>query len=86
MFGSMGSWCVAIFASPRAPARIMCRIDPAKHGAAIKRKGFGTVIMKGRTCQGYVYVDAGALTAKEALLYWVGQALEFNRTLPEIVK
>jgi hypothetical protein len=33
-----------------------------------------------------VHVDASALKTDKALLYWVGQALEFNRTLPEAAK
>jgi len=64
----------------------MCRIDPAKHSAAIKRAGCRTVIMKGRRYLGHVHVDASVLKTEKALLYWVGQALEFNRTLPEAVK
>ena len=68
------------------PTRIMCRIDPAAHDAAIKRNGCQTVIMKGRPYQGWVHVDAAALTTEKALLYWVGQALEFNRTLAKAAK
>jgi len=64
------------------PRRIMCRIDPATHSAAIKRKGCQTVVMKGRPYHGYVYVDVAALRTEKALLYWVTRALAFNRTLP----
>ena len=76
-----GNLCVTARA-----ARIMCRIDPVTHSAAIKRKGCQIVIMKGRPYQGYVHVDASALTTEKALLYWVGQALAFTRTLPEALK
>ena len=62
--------------------RIMCRIDPAAHSAAIKRKGCRTVVMKGRPYPGYVYVDAAALRTEKALHYWIGEALKFNLTLP----
>ena len=86
MFGSTafmvrGNLCVTA-----RPTRIMCRIDPATHSVAIKREGVQTVIMKGRAYQGYVHVDASALRTEKALLYWVSQALEFNRTLPEAAK
>jgi len=86
MFGSTafmvrGNLCVTA-----RPTRIMCRIDPSAHSAAIQRKGCQSVIMKGRAYQGYVHVDASALKTDKALLYWVGQALEFNRTLPEAAK
>jgi TfoX/Sxy family transcriptional regulator of competence genes len=82
MFGSVGFMVRGKLCVTARPTRIMCRIDPATHGAAIKRKGCRTVLMKGRPYQGYVYVDAPALTTEKALLYWVRQALAFNRTLP----
>ena len=86
MFGSTafmvrGNLCVTA-----RPTRIMCRIDPSVHSAAIKREGVKAVIMKGRAYPGWVHVDASALNTEKALLYWVGQALEFNRTLPEVAK
>ncbi len=79
MFGNIaftvrGKMCV----SARAE-RIMCRIDPAFHDAAVKRKGCRTVVMKGRQYRGYVYVDAAALKTKRALKYWVELALNYNR-------
>ena len=86
MFGSTafmvrGNLCVTA-----RPTRIMCRIDPSAHSAAIKREGAHPVIMKGRAYPGWVHVDASVLKTEKALLYWVGQALEFNRTLPEAAK
>lgn len=86
MFGSTGFMVRGNLCVTARPTRIMCRIDPATHGAAIKRAGVQTVVMKGRAYQGYVHVDASALKTEKALLYWVGQALEFNRTLPEAAK
>ena len=86
MFGSTGFMVRGHLCVTARATRIMCRIDPATHSAAIKRKGCQTVIMKGRAYQGYVHVDASALKTERALLYWVGQALEFNRTLSEAAK
>ena len=86
MFGSVGFMVRGNLCVTARPSRIMCRIDPATHSAAIKRKGCQTVIMKGRPYQGYVYVDAAALRAEKALLYWVAQALAFNRTLRRLAK
>jgi TfoX/Sxy family transcriptional regulator of competence genes len=59
MFGSLafmvgGKMCI----SARAE-RIMCRIDPALHDAALELKGCQTVVMKGRPYRGYVYIDQG---------------------------
>jgi TfoX/Sxy family transcriptional regulator of competence genes len=78
MFGSIafmvrGKICV----SARAE-RIMCRIDPALHDAAIERKGCQTVVMRGRQYRGYVYVGANAVRTGRVLKYWVKLALSYN--------
>jgi len=82
MFGSTGFMVRGHLCVTARATRIMCRIDPATHSAAIKRKGCETVVMKGREYLGYVYVDAAALASKKALQYWIDSALAFNRTLP----
>jgi TfoX/Sxy family transcriptional regulator of competence genes len=61
--------------------RLMCRIDPALHAAALKRKGSRTVVMKGREYRGYVYVDEAAVKTKGALEYWVDLALNYNQAI-----
>ena len=81
MFGSIafmvrGKMCV----SARAE-RIMCRIDPAKHDAALKRPGCRTVVMRGRPYRGYVHVAADAIGTKRALEYWVKLALHHNQAV-----
>ncbi|MCL4507242.1 MAG: TfoX/Sxy family protein [Chloroflexi bacterium] len=65
MYGSTafmvnGKLCMSI-----GDHRIMCRIDPAIHEAAIKRKGCRTVEMRGREYRGYVYVNDGAVKTKK---------------------
>ena len=86
MFGSTGFMVRGNLCVTARPTRIMCRIDPATHSAAIKRKGCQTVIMKGRPYKGYVYVDAAALTTEKALRCWIDLAMEFNRTLSQAAK
>jgi len=86
MFGGTGFMVRGNLCVSARPARIMCRIDPSTHEAAIKRKGCRTVVMKGREYRGYVYVDASAVRTKAALRSWVTRALQFNRTLPEVIK
>jgi TfoX/Sxy family transcriptional regulator of competence genes len=81
MFGGItfmvrGKMCV----SARAE-RIMCRIDPAMHDAALRRRGCRTVVMKGRQYRGYVYVDAEAVSAKRDLDYWIALALDYNAAM-----
>jgi TfoX/Sxy family transcriptional regulator of competence genes len=58
--------------------RLMCRIDPAIHDEAVKKKGCETMIMKGREYKGYVYVQEDVIKTKKEMEYWIGLALDFN--------
>jgi TfoX/Sxy family transcriptional regulator of competence genes len=59
--------------------RIMCRINPAIHEEAIKRKGCSTVIMRGREYKGYVHVNDESLKNKKDFNYWIQLALDYNK-------
>jgi len=69
-----GKMCISV-----GHGRLMCRIDPELHQAAIERKGAQTVRMKGRSYTGYVYVSEGGLATKRDLDYWVRLCLDFNK-------
>ena len=69
-----GKMCISV-----GKDRIMCRIDPAIHDAALERPGCRTVVMKGRPYRGFVHVDAEAVKSDGDLAYWVGLALDFNQ-------
>jgi TfoX/Sxy family transcriptional regulator of competence genes len=78
MFGGVtlmvqGKMCVSV-----GKERIMCRIDPAIHDAAIQYPGCRTVVMKGREYRGFVHVNADAVRTRRDLEYWVGLALDYN--------
>ena len=78
MFGGIafmvdGKMCVTV-----GNGRIMCRIDPAAHDAALERKGCTTVVMKGREYRGYVHIDVEALSTNGDLDHWVKLALDYN--------
>jgi TfoX/Sxy family transcriptional regulator of competence genes len=78
MFGGLtfmvwGKMCVSV-----GKDRIMCRIDPAIHDAALRRHGCRTVVMKGREYRGFVHVGAEAVQTSGDLDYWVGLALDYN--------
>ena len=79
MFGGLAfmvddKMCVTVGAD-----RIMCRIDPALHEEAIKRKGSRTLIMKGREYKGYVRVNEDSIKNKKDFDYWIGLALDYNK-------
>ena len=67
----------------RGAERIMCRVAPALHDAAVGRTGCQTVVMRGRQYRGYVYVTANALTTKRELNYWIHLALDYNEACAE---
>ena len=78
MFGGLafmveGKMCVSV-----GKRRIMCRLDPATHDAALVQEGCTAVVMKGREYRGYVHVAADAVKTKRQLDYWVNLALDFN--------
>jgi len=71
-----GKMCISV-----GDDRIMCRIDPAIHEEAIKRKGARTVVMKGRDYKGYVYISEEGFVEEEDFEYWIDLALDYNRKL-----
>ena len=78
MFGGLafmldGKMCVTVGAD-----RIMCRIDPADHDAAVARPGCTPMVMRGREMRGYVRVGESALRTPAALDRWVRMAVEYN--------
>lgn len=81
MFGSLGFMVQGKLCVSARAERIMCRIDPARHDAALERKGCHTVVMKGRQYRGYVYVDAESVRTNVALKYWLDLALKYNEAM-----
>lgn len=69
-----GKMCVSV-----GDDRIMCRIDPAIHEEAVKKKGCRTMEMKGREYKGYVFVQESVIGTKKELEYWVNLSLDFNK-------
>jgi TfoX/Sxy family transcriptional regulator of competence genes len=78
MFGGVcfmvnGKMCVTV-----GKDRLMCRIDPALHVAALAAQGVQTVVMGGREYQGYVYVPEESIQSQSDFAYWMNLALEYN--------
>jgi TfoX/Sxy family transcriptional regulator of competence genes len=83
MFGGItfmvrGKMCVSV-----GKDRLMCRIDPAVHDAAVQREGCRSVVMKGRQLRGYVHVDREVVRTKRGLDHWVALALDYNGRAPK---
>ena len=73
MFMVRGRMCIGV-----GRDRLMCRIDPARHDAALERKGCRTMTMNGREYRGYVHVERTAAKSSRDLAYWIRLALDYN--------
>jgi TfoX/Sxy family transcriptional regulator of competence genes len=81
MFMVRGRMCISV-----GRDRLMCRIDPARHDAALERKGCRTMTMNGRQYRGYVHVDRTAVTSSRDLAYWIRLALDYKTAAQESMK
>ena len=59
--------------------RLMVRLDPAKYDEVMEKEGCKPMDFTGKIMKGFVFVDAGVLTTKKKLDYWVQLALEYNK-------
>lgn len=82
MFGSIGfmvngKLCMGV--GDHEDHQMMIRVGPDAYEEALKRKGAGPAIMRGRERKGYVFLLAEAVKSDKDLNYWVGLALDFNK-------
>ena len=68
-----GKMCVGIIKD-----ELMCRIDPAMHDEAIKKKGCHTMEFTRRPMSGFVQVAPAGMKTKKAFDEWIELALAFN--------
>ncbi|HUS03320.1 MAG TPA: TfoX/Sxy family protein [Chitinophagaceae bacterium] len=80
MFGGLAFMVNDKMCITAGPGRIMCRIDPALHEEALKKKACRPVIMKGREYKGFVHVNEEGVKNKKDFDYWIGLALAYNKT------
>lgn len=64
--------------------RIMVRINPARRGELLRRKGAHAVVMNRREYRNYTYIDKSVLSRKQDLSFWVGCALDSHESRAEI--
>lgn len=58
---------------------LMCRFDPNLQEEVAEKKGFQTMIMKGREYKGYCYISPDGFKAKKDFEYWLNLCLDFNK-------
>jgi hypothetical protein len=61
--------------------RFMFRVGKEAHATAITRRGAQPMVMRGRTMEGFIWVDPDACDAK-SLKAWIGLATDYVGGLP----
>lgn len=81
MFGGIGFLVNGNLLAGASPRGLLLRVGPERESEALGRPGARPMVMRGRTFEGYVYVDAPALT-REAVPGWIELALPHVLALP----
>lgn len=68
-----GKMCVNVSGN-----ELMCRFDPALQDEVAEKRGFRTMIMKGKELKGYCYVSAEAIKSEKEFNYWINLCLLYN--------
>lgn len=81
MFGGIGFMLDGNMISAASKRGLLVRVGKDRQQDALKRPGARAMEMRGRTMEGYIYVDPPALSAS-AVKSWMQLALAFVQTLP----
>jgi hypothetical protein len=68
-----GKMCVSVSGD-----NLMCRFDPILQEELAEKKGFQTMIMRGREYRGYCYVSPDGYKATKDFQFWINLCLDFN--------
>lgn len=81
MFGGTGFMLNGNLLVGASDRGLLVRVGKGSQSEALKQPGARPMIMRGRTMEGYVYVDPPELTSR-AVKSWVQLAVRFVDTLP----
>jgi TfoX/Sxy family transcriptional regulator of competence genes len=81
MFGGIGFMLNGNLLAGASPRGLLLRVGREREAEALGRAGARPLVMRGRTMEGYVYVDPPALSP-EAVRGWIELALPYVRALP----
>jgi TfoX/Sxy family transcriptional regulator of competence genes len=81
MFGGIGFLLNGNMVAGASKRGLLVRVGKDRQQAALARPGARPMVMRGRTMEGYIYVDPPALTDR-AVRAWLHLALAFVQTLP----
>jgi TfoX/Sxy family transcriptional regulator of competence genes len=81
MFGGIGFMLNGNMVVAVSKRGLLVRVGKDEHSEALKRPGARPMEMRGRTMEGYVFVDPPMLNER-AIKTWIQMASTFVRTLP----
>jgi TfoX/Sxy family transcriptional regulator of competence genes len=81
MFGGIGFMLNGNLVAAASTRGLLLRVGKQRHRDALARPGTRPMVMRGRTMEGYVYVDPTGLTGG-AVAAWLREAVAFVETLP----
>jgi len=58
---------------------LMCRFDPKLQNEIAEKKGYQSMIMKGKEYKGYCYVNPEGIKAKKNFEYFISLCLDYNK-------
>jgi TfoX/Sxy family transcriptional regulator of competence genes len=81
MFGGIGFMLNGNLIVAASKRGLLVRIGKDRQGDALAQPGARAMVMRGRTMEGYIYVDPPACS-DQAVRKWIGLAIDFVQTLP----
>jgi TfoX/Sxy family transcriptional regulator of competence genes len=81
MFGGIGFMLNGNLLAGASKRGLLVRVGKEHQAEALAQPGARPMVMRGRTMEGYIYIDPPALN-DEAVLKWIEIATRFVRTLP----
>ena len=70
-----GKMCINVIGE-----NLMCRFDPKLQDEIAEKKGFQSMIMKGKEYKGYCYINPAGFKDKKDFDFFVNLCLDFNKT------
>ena len=81
MFGGIGFMLTGKLVAAASRRGLLLRVGKDRQAEALTRSGARPMVMRGRTMEGYVYVDSPALN-QQAVQHWLRLAVAHVQTLP----
>jgi len=69
-----GKMCISV-----SGENLMCRFEPNLQEEVAEKNGFEPMIMKGKKCKGYCYINPVGFKSKKDFDYWISLCLDFNK-------